>query len=197
MNLESLEMPEEPTQLAGWLEQRLAGPDLPALADELSAFRAAPAGAAPAVRELLGEWQEPVLAGGLKLAPPEVVRRLLSWPERLPDLQELVFMRGGRYWDRVLGSDGATQDIIDHSWQRLSAVLPATAPDRQAAPAPAVLPLKQRPPRRRVGWVVGLVAAAAAVLVAVGISRYFRRRRCPHRRPCRPRSPGDGIGRAW
>ena len=173
MNLEVLDMPEEPTQLAGWLEQRLAGSDLPALADELSAFRAAPAGTAPAMRELLGEWQEPVLAGGLKLAPPEVVRRLLSWPERLPELQELVYMRGGRYWDRLLGSDGGLQDAVEHSRQRLSVVLPIPAPERQAAPAPHVLPLRKRTPARRVGWVVGLAAAAAAVVLAVGISRYF------------------------
>ena len=190
MNLQALDMPDEPTPLALWLEQRLAGPDLPTLAEELSAFREAPAGAAPpAVRDLLGEWQEPVLAGGLKLAPPDVVRRLLTWPERLPDLQELVYMRGGRYWDRLLGSDGAARDVIDHSRQRLSAVLPAPAPDGEPGAAPAVLPLKPRPVRRRVGWVVGLAAAAAAVVLAVVVSRHFP--------PAVPPAPSAPAAFAW
>ena len=139
----------------------------------MSAFRAAAAGPAPAVRVLLGEWQEPVLAGGLKLAPPEVVRRLLSWPERLPDLQELVFLRGGRYWDSVMQTPAGVQETVRQSRQRLSAALPSPGPAPAEGAAPAVLPMRRPAARRRLGWAVGLAAAAAAIVAAVFIARQF------------------------
>ncbi|HBI47013.1 MAG TPA: hypothetical protein DDY78_29790 [Planctomycetales bacterium] len=173
MTLDALDMPDEPKQLAVWLEQKLAMPDLAALTDELSAFREPSRAEAPELRELLGEWQDLVASGGLKLAPPEVVRRLLSWPERLLDLQELVFQRGGRYWDRVLGLTADPTELVRHSRQRLSAVLlPVAGPMTPTEQTPTVLPLRRPSSRRRVGWAMGL-AAAAAVLLAVLVSRYF------------------------
>jgi hypothetical protein len=172
MKFHAIDMPDEPAQLAAWLERRLTGPDLAALADELTAFRQASNGSAPAVRELLGEWQEPVLAGGLKLAPPDVVRRLLSWPERLLDLQELVFMQGGRYWDRLLDSDTDIPNCVQRSKQQLSAALPLAGQTGQPIAGRIAAPL-QKPSRRRFAWVAGVAAAAAAVVAAVGISRTF------------------------
>ncbi|HBI42787.1 MAG TPA: hypothetical protein DDY78_08005 [Planctomycetales bacterium] len=174
MNLDALDMPDEPTQLAVWLEQKLAAPDLTALTDELSAFRKPSRGEAPELRELLGEWQELVMSDGLKQAPPEVVRRLLLWPERLLDLQELVYQGGGRYWDRVLGLASDPAEIVRDSRQRLSAVLlPAARPTTPKEQAPTVLPMRRLSSRRRLGWAMGLVAAAAA-LIAVLVSRYFQ-----------------------
>jgi hypothetical protein len=172
MNFHALDMPDEPTRLAAWLEQRLAAPELTALVDELSAFQTAPRDPAPALRELLGEWHELVLAGGLKLAPPEVLQRMLSWPERLLDLQELVFERGGRYWDRVLESAPDLRERVQHSRQRLSAVLLSPGPTQAPERAPGILPLRKPVSSRRLRWSIG-VAAAAAIAAAILIARSF------------------------
>ena len=173
MNLDALDMPDEPKQLAVWLEQKLAQPDLAALTAELSAFQDGTRGPAPELRELLGEWQNLVLSGGLKLTPPEVLRRLLSWPERLLDLQELVYQRGGRYWDRSLGLAADPTEIVQISRQRLAAVLPAAGSATSKEQTPTLLQLRQSSSRRRFSWPMGLVAAAAAVVLAVLLSRHF------------------------
>lgn len=175
MSPRALDMPDEPARMAAWLEAQLAGPDLAALVDELSAFREAPPGMPPDVGELLGEWQEPVLAGGLRLAPPDVVRRLLAWPERLLDLQELVFARGGRYWDRLLTPPADAQDAVRRSKERLAAVLPAD-PGVHASGSPvvpAILPLRRPVPRRRMRWIAAVAAAVAVALIGAAVTRFF------------------------
>jgi hypothetical protein len=170
MSLHSLDMPDDHRELAAWLERRLVGPDLGELAAELAAAAPAEGGPAPAADDLLGEWREVVLAGGLKLAPPELLQRLLAHPQRLLDLQEQVLTRGGRYWDRVAAWAEAP-DLLERSRARLAAALPE---DARPQPAPAVLPLKQAAPRRRWVWAAaGAVAAAAAVLLAVLAYQHF------------------------
>ena len=192
MNLEVLDMPEEPTQLAGWLEQRLAGPDLPTLADDLSAFREAPAGTAPAVRRAAGRmagagtggWAEAGAAGSGAAAA--VLAGAAARIARV-GVHARRALTGTGCWGRTAASKTPSNTADSGSRPPFP---PRARPERQAAPTPVVLPLRKKPSGRRTGWVLGLAAAAAVVVLAVGISRYF-----PPSAP--PAKPAALASHAW
>lgn len=103
MKLVAMNIPDDPTQLAGWLERHLTGPDLGRLAAELSAIHRDEA--AGSVHEMLGGQLPDVLERGLSVLPPAALRSLLCHPRLLMDLQEIVLAEGGAYWDRFPASE--------------------------------------------------------------------------------------------
>lgn len=164
MTLFALDIPDEPAQLPRWLENHLIGHHLGDLVAELSAVHGAPSADQPSVRDLLGERLGGVLEGGLRVLPPGMLRKLLVRPSLLLELQELVFVHGGPYWDRATGSATSVQNQVDRGRRRLEEFLAAgdgaEEPERSALLSPRPLAWYRRP------WVVGL-ATAAAVLLAV------------------------------
>jgi|688.fasta_scaffold31378_5 hypothetical protein len=102
--LEVLEIPEAPADLGPWLDSLVASPDLAAAVDDLSAIHGA-AEEAPAVEEArawLGSDVDAVLERGLGAIENARLRELLVRPALLPAIQELVFVEGGGYWNRIV-----------------------------------------------------------------------------------------------
>jgi hypothetical protein len=190
MKLLSLDIPEDPKDLARWLERHLLGPDLARLVTEMSVLQAAPAATGQTVDQVLGTWLPRVLKEGLAILPPDMLRQLLLRPRLLPELQELILLKGGRYWDHVSkpGAGDATEsgldDLVERGRHRLaqhlesdgSKAAPSTLPFPPLAKGgpggvPAhqprqVLPFTAKPAWHRRPWVVSL-ATAASVMAAV------------------------------
>jgi hypothetical protein len=153
MTLVAMTLPDDPAELAGWLERHLAGLDLARLVAELSAVHGTPASPASSVRDLLGQHLDEVVRSGLGGLPSEMLRQLLRQPALLFELQEIVLAADSPHWDRLAGGELAA--MVDEGWNRLERTLPRE---------PVIL----RPrPRHWQRWVVGVVAAAAVVLIAV------------------------------
>jgi hypothetical protein len=154
MTLVAMTIPDDPAELAGWLERRLAGLDLAQLVAELSTVHNSSGGPQPAVRELLGAHFEGVVRTGLSSLPPALIKHLLRRPALLLELQEIVLAAGSPHWDRLAA--GETAELVDRGWNRLQQTLPIEEP----------VILRPRP-RRWQRLVVGLVAAAAIVMIAI------------------------------
>jgi hypothetical protein len=113
MNVILLDMPEDPTDLAGWLERQIAGPHLGALAAELAAFYSA--GSAASLDDVLGGDRSAVLASGLPSVSMNVIKRLLRNPGLLLELQDHVLVEGGPYWSTVRLADDHQQAIREQA----------------------------------------------------------------------------------
>jgi hypothetical protein len=158
MRLIALEIPDDPVELAGWLERHLVGPDLAALVAELEAVHGRPGGAGVSVRGLLGRDVGAVLDAGLSSLPAPTLAQFLRRPRLLLDLQELVLTSGGEHWDRLAREVPAElAAMVERGRLKLLESLPI-----EARPAPILR--RTRP--RSLAWAV-VLAAAASILIGV------------------------------
>src|SRR4051812_19800390 len=119
MNLLVATIPDDPTDLAGWLERRLVGLDLGALVTELSAIhRPAPAGRST-LREVLNGQLEQVRRSGLGCLSRDQLRQLLTRPGLLLELQQEVLSAGGPYWDQIARTQPAMYLRVEEGCRRL------------------------------------------------------------------------------
>jgi hypothetical protein len=188
MRLIALEIPDQASDLAAWLEGHLAGTDLAALVAELEAVHGRGGGLPPvALDTVLGSERDAVLARGLALLPPEPTGQLLRHPRLLLDLQELILREGGAYWHKraesVLerGWSAEQRTGVDRGWDWLKAnVIEAAGPARSDPAGLVQTALKEARPRSRRRWgslaLVSLAAAAAVVLAIVVLPFGDRRR---------------------
>lgn len=178
MNLTFMDIPDDPADLAGWLERRLAGLDLAALVAELAAVHGG-AGAAPSLDELLGGHRDAVLRGGLGALPRDRLGQLLRHPACLPELQELVLTAGGPHWDLLTRETAELSEVARRGERRLSAFLggPAVQASEERRAVRPTAPWYRRP------WVVSLATAAAVLVVVYSV---------PVLRPPAP-PPGTGA----
>src|SRR4051794_38034886 len=93
-----LDMPDDPSELAPWLDRQLVGLDLAALVAELEVVhgRTSPAPAGGLAAALAGRLPD-VLRLGLTAAPRSALGVLLRHPRMLLDLQSRVLLEGGPY----------------------------------------------------------------------------------------------------
>jgi hypothetical protein len=209
MRLIALEIPDDATDLPGWLEDRLVGLDLSALVAELEAVHGRGAGSAGpplSIDTILGKEREAVLAHGLASLPADRLRQLLRHPRLLLDLQELILSSGRPYWHRraesALERDPTSeqQAAIDRDWAWLAANViedaPKSAParDQTVQAFAAINPAQQRPRSRWRSHSLAWLAAAAAVLLA-----FFTVYRWPGRDQKANVPPGDLVASpsAW
>jgi hypothetical protein len=161
MRLVALEIPENLAELPGWLEGQLLGFDLAALVAELEAIHGDLGHDAISLDRLLGTDRVVLLERGLSALPIERLREFLRHPRLLLDLQELVLVEGGSYWQRLTTKTPESARLDAEGWRRLDDFL-TTGDD--AAPT-------LRAPRtsaRRNSWRwVAILATAASLLVAV------------------------------
>src|SRR4051794_29689530 len=101
MNLSIATIPDDPADLAGWLERRLVGLDLGALVTELSAIHRPAPPARSTLREVLDGRLDQVRASGLGCLTRDQLRLLLTRPGLLLELQEEVLSAGAPYWDQI------------------------------------------------------------------------------------------------
>ncbi len=157
MMLHVIDIPDDPTELPGWLERHLAGLDLAALVAELEATHGPGSAGKRSLRDLLGPRLDAVASQGLSALPPPLLRELLRRPRLLLELQDHVLTGGGAYWNRVAATDPELSALYERGRAGLASL---------DAPR-AVLPLTTAARPRR-PWLVGL-ALAASVLAAVAI----------------------------
>jgi len=140
-----LTIPDNPQQLASWLEDALTGRDLARVVRELTLLqgREWEPPRPGELAEVLGTDQTQILNAGLQQIPLSRIRQLTARPELLPQFQELLLLEGSDYWQQ--------------RWQQQA--LPKST-DKQVTLAPAA---KSSTPA--VAW---LVTLAAAVLLMVG-----------------------------
>jgi hypothetical protein len=179
MKLIALEIPDDATDLANWLESHLVGLDLSTLVAQLNVVHGfnqrrqnlGPDSSSISVETILGKQRDAVLSRGLGALPPDRLRPLLHHPRLLLDLQELILISGGSYWRRreESAADSAQKVAIDRGWDWVKANVLDAPPS--VSPIRAVAANKPRPT-----WYwkakAGLAAAAAAAFVGVTIYRW-------------------------
>ncbi|MFI5459247.1 MAG: hypothetical protein ACHRXM_27800 [Isosphaerales bacterium] len=188
MRLIALEIPDDASDLAGWLEGHLVGLELSALVAELEAVHGQAQGHGSAqppfsLETILGNQRDAVLAGGLVSLPPDHLRQLLRHPRLLLDLQELILISGRPYWHRraesILEQAPASEQkaAVDRGWDWLTASViehpTVSVPIRAGAVhSPASVTRPRSGSRWRSLSVASLAAAAAVVLVVFAVSRW-------------------------
>src|SRR5262245_16905875 len=158
MNLVVATIPEDPTELADWLERRLVGLELDGLVAELTAIHR-PTTSGLTVRELLGPKLDQVRESGLACLSREQIRHLLTRPSLLLDLQEEVLSKGGTYWDQLAHTLPMVYLKVEQGRKRLPGAESASRPTARPA-------LPAREPWYRQTWLACLATAAAVLVVA-------------------------------
>jgi hypothetical protein len=167
MNLRSLDIPDEPDELAGWLQGELAGWRLAELAAELAAVQPQ-LEPAPPLTKVVGPHAADVLASGLSALPPAALQTLLVHPSLLLELQRWLLEEGSPYWLEWFQAGRVRGQILQGTRQQLREWLAADRPAAQAAPA------------RSLGWRAWLAPLAAAfLLAAAGGYLYWMQRGIP------------------
>jgi hypothetical protein len=116
-----LDMPDDPSDVPGWLELKLVGFDAVQITSELSVFSGAGEEPPGALHAAIGEHLNAVLSGGLSVLPPVTIRELLHRPGLLLQLREEVLLRGGSHWDRVAEQVPEVREEVERARARLTA----------------------------------------------------------------------------
>jgi hypothetical protein len=159
MNLHLASLPDEPAELARWLETRIAGLDLPELVAELGVLFP-PSGSAPKLGELLGRHASAVLQHGLSALPEPQLRAILEHPNRLYDLQLWLLGEDSPYWRSVGDSAGLGERA-------------AAGKARTCVEAPQILAFAPARPRTFMWATMSSLATAAALLIGVFVLQPF------------------------
>ncbi len=179
MKLRILDVPDDATQLAAWLDEQLAGYRLLETVSELRALRDLPA-ADPSpveIEEWLGQRRDAVLAKGTAALEEGQQRELLRRPWLLLDLQEAIDQAGGDYWNQLARRSADTSAALERGRERLLQAIAADARAQAPNEAPNETPnaaARGVEPKRRGSWraaAVGLAAIAAAVTLGFFVFR--------------------------
>jgi hypothetical protein len=179
MKLLALTLPDDPAEQPRWLEQRLVSLQLRRFVREWEKILGGSTPPRRSLNDLLGSQREGVLNQGLSVLSADQLHALLDQPRLLFDLQELVLVEGGPYWESVATSDDLeAQAAEDRNWllSQLPSFPAETAPrdplDLEIdAPAPAIA----RPPvgnhairrTRRRGLMLGALAAMVTAAATI------------------------------
>ena len=162
MSLVALEIPDDPLDWPSWLERELVGLRLGELIDELRVIAGKEATLSPSLSEILGGSSREVCELGLSALSREQFASFWNHPERLLELQALVFTSGGMYW-RKLELASKSNEAVERSWRELQGSLHN---EQEAAPRP-LFSTPRRTNRRT--WTTATfagIAAIAAMLLA-------------------------------
>ncbi|MCA8987005.1 MAG: hypothetical protein KDA78_05160 [Planctomycetaceae bacterium] len=170
MSIAIYDIPETQEALGKWLDQKLMSCELGQLIAELKfiADEFNPEGLQPeSLNALLGQERDAVLTGGLAALRHSRLCALLTFPELLLELQELVLVEGGEHWQ---------DQICDVPMGSLSEFLQE---DELQADAPRIVnflePVAEQvsqPPRRKGRLLAPMLSAAALVLIGVVALQY-------------------------
>jgi hypothetical protein len=170
-----LDLPDDPAELAPWLDRKLVGLGLGRLVAELEVVHAGQAGGpAPALNAVLAGRLPAVLDTGLSALSRPALRELLRHPRLLLDLQERVLVDGGPYWAGLGADDVEVARAVAAGWPGVRTGLRApAAPEPKGSstlpfvPAPSASPPPYYPPRDRLlrAWAVLATMAASALVL--------------------------------
>lgn len=142
-------IPDDIDRLPRWLEERVVGGELRGLVAELAGVHGAKQ-PPDSVRNRLGPNLPTLLTGGLITLPgparEKVVQYLLRQPFHLLELQKIILVEGGPYWDAIPKPSHLLANV-SHNKERISDSLfspvggsTATTPQRTGAPARQTVP---------------------------------------------------------
>ena len=204
MNPLALELPEDQSLWATWLDHQVVGPDLRLLVRqwELLSGASAEYSAGFSPEDSSGEsWEQrlvsqfsdqlpKILANGLGALSSDELLRFLRQPRLLLALQEQVFLNGGRYWERLSRSEMHVEEASGISSKVRSAVrefdqaegarehrLHVSSSSEKSSTPPSTESSSRSPLR----MALMLAAIAASALIAVFLmqprdqGRYFAR----------------------
>ncbi len=105
-----LNLPEQDSERAVWLEQQLVSDRLPELVAQLTmcselSHSSDSSNDDFSVQGLVQEHGAAIFGSGLASLPAEVMHQLMQHPVSLHELQALVFANGGDYWDQIIQAD--------------------------------------------------------------------------------------------
>lgn len=106
MKLHTFDAPTELNDLKLWIESFVASASLGDLVAEMQAAAPDIDLPTPDVEEVIGDDLPAVLAGGMNSLGDVKFEKLISNPALLLDLQELILVDGGKYWDEAFGKSG-------------------------------------------------------------------------------------------
>jgi hypothetical protein len=161
MRLVAFEIPDEPTELPAWLESQLLGFELAALVAELEAIHGDLGPNALPLDRLLGSDRGAMLERGLSALPLDRLREFLHHPRRLLDLQELVLVEGGAYWQNLSTGGQESARLGAAMWRRLHDLMTAGGATTPTVPTPCAST------RRNLWRLVAVPATAASLLAAI------------------------------
>ncbi len=162
----ALEMPIEPQELRRWLEREVLGLRLKQLTEELDVFRREQKGEPPTLARILGEKQAAVCENGLSALNQTELQNLLEHPSCLLELQDLICLSGGRYWDRV-ERPAEAQEVAKRVWQGVVQELDAP-PSRNSDPASTV-----ESSRTRRNWLAGSLGGGVLLAASLFIAAWM------------------------
>jgi hypothetical protein len=170
MTLAIAAIPDDLEVLPRWLEERIVGGELRELVAELAAVH----GTSPprdSVRGRLATLLPMILANGITALPEvareKVVQHLLRQPYHLLELQEVVLLEGGAYWDAIPLPKPLKQGV-SRGKERIAGKLFGRATEQPSARIGVVEPVRHTD--RKGGWYrsTGAAIAATAALVCIG-----------------------------
>lgn len=192
MNPLALELPEDHSLWATWLDHQVVGPDLRLLVRQWELLAGINSELFPEEsweQRLVAQFTDQlpkILAYGLGALSSDELRRFLRQPRLLLALQEQVFMNGGPYWERLSRSAMHLDDSAGSSYKVRAAVRetaqPAVKKEHQVeASASLARNSAPKPSRSPLRTILMLAAVAASALFAVvylqpkSQSRFFDR----------------------
>ena len=155
MKIVALDIPNDPDQWPEWLEKQLVGLELHSLVAQLEVL-AGSNDSEIRLADVLGDRSATVLEYGLSRLNKTQIQQLIKTPRLLFDLQELVFIDGGEYWESVPITDDH-RNLLKRETEKLKKAF-----NGEATPQVAI----RRVSRRNVFLYVA--AVAATVLTAAG-----------------------------
>ena len=171
MRLHVLEIPEQPGEIARWLEERIIATDLGAFVVQLSALGSAGSRSnreesdesPPAtLSTLLSGYRQAVLDGGLRELPFDRLQMLLSHPRLLVDLQDVILEAQSDYWENLLSANEAVGEQTLKCRSALEDFL-------SRAPSPSEVPPDSDQPAQPHTPLAGLPLQAESLLARVVI----------------------------
>ncbi len=164
--LVAFDIPDDSTQLAGWLERQLVGLHL---GDLVATLRAVHGDGDGRSLEVLCDGKLPdALQHGLRRFDFTQLQGLLVHPARLLELQERVFLEGGEHWRTVPRTEEHLHEVTG-GWALLPVPSsPSETPHNTTKKVEELTGRSAHPPSRLRRLAAGVAATiAAAVLVMV------------------------------
>ncbi len=164
-----LDIPDDPRQWPGWLDEQLVGLYLGDLVEQLKLINPEPAEEQPALTDVCGAELDQVLDSGLGGLSERQLRALLKFPELLLDLQERIFIDGGEYWQSVPRAQEHRR-LAERQWEAIRSRIRHSS-DSRGGDEPSVSKENKTKP----GWGrIGLLSALAAGLL-IGVITWLMR----------------------
>ncbi|WP_406695170.1 hypothetical protein V5E97_29455 [Singulisphaera sp. Ch08] len=170
MRLIAPDIPDDPAALPGWLDRHLVGLDLTALVAELEAVHGSASTPSIPLDQVLGDRRAEVLSQGLAVLPTERLRALLRHPRLLLDLQELILIEGGRYWQDLGPLSAEQQEVVERGRTGLRTFLTTEA--GATTDGPNVLSFARPVRWYRRPWLISLATAASIVAAVVVYDKF-------------------------